>query len=235
MRKQSLAAFTLFLLSVHAGAATYSTDTLNISVYDWSFSSSPYWYPASYEILDDGVKFNTSAWIGGGNSGFPESAEMTFNVTDLEFLAKPGYQIAGYEFSFSGQVYVTEQASATVSGGLNGGGYQDTQYFYANNYWTPYTLSSSVAADNPAGGQVSVYGSLFFDAPYYYDYVYDDYGNIIDFVLYASGRADITLDSLSVRAFVTAVPEPETYLMFLAGLGAVAWRTRRAVGPWAAA
>src|SRR5262249_46874220 len=126
MRQQVLGLSTLLLcVSLNAYANQHSTDLLNIEVSEYSYSSTLNWYLSSYEILSNGVKFSTNEWIGGGNSGFPESGELTFVVNDLKLFAKSGYKITGYEFTFSGNVMASEQASATISGGMMGGGYQN--------------------------------------------------------------------------------------------------------------
>ena len=225
---KKLFALSALLLSLNVSAAQHSTDLLDIEVQPWSYGSWPDWSTASYEILQDGVKFSPSVFFGGGNSGFPEQGEFTFNVTDLSFAAKSGYKITGYEFSFSGIVSTSNQASATISGGLMGGGYTDTLSWYGGSgIPAGYVFSTSIGADNPAGGQVSAYGSLYFDAPYYVDWVYDEYGYPLYEIVLASGSASITMDSVTIKAFVAPIPEPETYLMFLAGIGAIAWRARR--------
>jgi hypothetical protein len=41
------------------------------------------------------------------------------------------------------------------------------------------------------------------------------------------GRAYVTSELTSLR-FITAVPEPETYAMLMAGLALIGWRGRRA-------
>jgi hypothetical protein len=237
MRKQWVAAFAFLLFSLHVGAAQYGTDLLTIVVQAESYdaavldfgSGNVIWkHGAPYEILSDGVKFSPGEHISGG--GDPELAgekALMFSVTDLRFFAKPGYKITGYEFSFSGQVLTSNPGWSEIRGKMMGDDVPDPLSFQGDRDWAPYTFSTAIVADNPSGGQVSAYGWLYFDAPPIHDHFIDGAtGDIVEYIS-GAGRAAITLDSLSVRAFVTAVPEPETYLMFLAGLGTVAWRAQR--------
>jgi hypothetical protein len=249
MRKQSWAPSALLLFSVHAGAASYSTDTLDITVSGESYKSSTGDYflglvgersGAPYEVLSDGVKFSPDEYIyGAGAEGTYWSAAraLIFNVTDMAFSAKPGYKITGYEMSFNGQLWLSNLATAAVGGEMMPTA-DDLEYVMHDNYspgWTPYSFSSAIAADNPAGGNVSARGGINFDAPPSFTIgCCDPWGDPTLVVDQYSG-AGITIDSVTIRASVTAVPEPEMYLMFLAGLGAIAWRARRSAGPWTAA
>jgi Ca2+-binding RTX toxin-like protein len=157
-------------------------------------------------------------------------------MQQLDFFARPGYRITGYEFSFGGELRVTGIAHVFMNGGLMGNSNPSTTLdFGATDEWIPYTFTTSIGTDAYAGGPVTAQGSISYVAPTIFDYTYDDEGNINGVIQEWVGTANVFLDRVSVRALVTPVPEPETYLMLLAGLGAVAWRVRRDTGPSAMA
>lgn len=236
-QRVSLLFLSLLCVSINAGANQYNTDYLNIDVKAESFSAAVLnfdsggvtWnYGAPYAILADGVKFSPGQQISTG--GAPElvgEKALMFNVSDLRFTARQGYKITGYEFSFSGQFLTSNPASIEIRGKLMGDIYPDPLSFDGDHGWTPYAFSTTIAADNPRGGAVSADGWFSALALPIHDYFIDDStGTIVEYVS-GAGRADITLDSLSIRALISPVPEPATWLMFLAGLGLITWRAQR--------
>ena len=125
-----------------------------------------------------------------------------FDFTDLVFTAKAGYKIDSIEFNVAG--YRSTSGVASLSLELPA-----APTFSGDNFTSAALLNGNTTA---------------FHAGFVGDVAYsiDDYGNAYDY-----GVADVAFSSASIVAHVSAVPEPETVALLLAGLPLLAVARRR--------
>lgn len=145
-----------------------------------------------------------------GGSGYADGGYINFSLFDIGFVARAGYEITGYQVSFSGTAEQVGAGSLDISGSNGSASFSGNQYTY----------SSMIALDLLSS---PFYGSILLDAPYVEgpDGTADVYGTA-----YAS------IDTIRIEAFTRPVPEPESYALMAAGLGALGmnWRRRRQAG-----
>lgn len=145
-----------------------------------------------------------------GGSGYADGGYINFSLFDFVFVAQSGHEITGYQISFSGTAEQVGAGSYDISGSNGSVSFSGNQYTY----------SSMITADLLGS---PFYGSILLDAPY----VEGPDGTAEVF-----GTAYASIDSIRIEAFTRPVPEPESYALLVAGLGALGlkWRRRRPAG-----
>ena len=180
----------------------------------------------SFAISDDFEVFaKVSTGSGSGGAGHVDQTSA-----GVFAVAKNGYSVssevtAGAKSSYS---FTTGfgSSSASVSGNIFGGAYVggafDAQQ-YVDYYYQVGNVNSTGA---PSSGQnvISATGGL---ATSYFSAVGLDTQIGIGASQGTKGRTDAALTEVSYAFAVTAVPEPETYAMMIAGLGLVGFAARR--------
>lgn len=202
-------------LAMLAGASTLAmADTIiktpNNSAWQPLSSSGTYIYANSFVATSTGVVTDFGTWLSGGSSDFQ-------------------FKIFG---SLSGDVSNGPDASMALasSGVLTGQNYSSSTYVSANTGITSSVLTAGTTYWF-AASTIGLGGA----GPYYVSQHYQNTDGIVDngtfwfsndsTGAYFDGRAISTEIAFSVT--ISAVPEPETCAMLLAGLGLVGFAARR--------
>lgn len=167
----------------------------------------------------------------------------------LSFSAHPGFNIVSYTITYSGVYSLFNIGS--VSAGGTGTSFSDSVYNSSGPLDSPFSVSTTIAgAVLPTiGGSIGAtaeYGTIQVYDGSTSEYDHTDYQQTCDATGYCTtietpiyvevphyhdegviGSSDISLESIHITANVAAVPEPETYAMFLAGLSILAAYRRR--------
>ncbi|WP_229259375.1 PEP-CTERM sorting domain-containing protein [Duganella aceris] len=220
MMKQTtlkLAAFAAALaFSGVAGATVTLTSqyTLNTTVVPVTGQSNEYTFNYSITNNNQGYAY-TQTGLDGFTIYIPTAATVISATEPVSYIANQGVWTKGpspaLDLSYGGDTSQNMVAPA---------GYQ-AYTFWGQNTGSVYQLGStatfSITLGNVSVGNNTVGISTYFGGygvPTGQDYVHNQYGNYTTF----------TTNALSA---VTAVPEPETYAMLLAGLGAIGFIARR--------
>lgn len=193
-----------------------STVTINFDIGLSSFQayayadSMDYGYPGSMPTLNEvdtagraGFTFNPELYANlMGGYGAYGSMGGSFEFTNLIFTAKSGYQIDSIEFGVAGHRYVSGDAGATL-------GVPGTPVFNGENFESSALRTSDT----------TTFGAGFSG---YADYEEGPDGTALSF-----GSSEVGFDSARIVAHVSAVPEPESFALLLAGLPLLALARRR--------
>lgn len=139
---------------------------------------------------------------GSGFNGFHEGSAL-FQFTGLQFIARPGYQVDGVELSVSGYRSSVGNGSAAIL--VPGVPVFDGEQFTGTDTLDPFLAQSF------AGG---------FNLSAFYQEGED--GTAADY-----GTASAGLTAASLMVHVSAIPEPATAALLLAGVFGLAARRRR--------
>ena len=209
----------------HAAQSCYN-DVCTIDLSTITITYNPYSSYSSFSLLSDGWSFPNETWQmptltevdATGRAGFTFNPELQielmggygasgsgsayFNLSGLVFAPKAGYKIDSIEFGVSGSRAASGDASAAVT-------VPGAPVFSGDNFDSMALLPASTT-DFSAGVNISA------------SYAEGPDGTALYF---GSSRAG--LDSVRLVANVSAVPEPETLALLLAGLPLIALARRR--------
>jgi len=220
IRKQAVAACLAALFVSSAGAAT---QTLSSTAFDITYDDSVIGLFGAPTLLGNNLFFNP-----GGSPGFTAQTDSGIKVTNSTFAftitANPGFLLTSFDlleegdyFHFggvsgvaaSGQLRVKplDPISATMTDGLSASAFvANPMLDFTTNNWT---ADASITASPFTIGHVSIQNIL---------------------AAFATGElayAFIEKKNVSLAVGVTAVPEPHTYALMLAGIGMLGFAARK--------
>lgn len=169
-------------------------------------------------------------WFPSGSPGFSAQTgngiDLTNSTFALRVIANPGYQLSGFSLSeagdyfffgapgvssgvsVSGQLRVTPLPGSTTIDAI-----EADNGFVANSFLgfgtRDWTSSASLSVTPVSTANVSIENLL------------------AAYVLGGTGYAFIEKKEVSLNIIASVVPEPSSYALLLAGLGAVGWLARR--------
>lgn len=181
----------------------------------------------SFSISDDFEVFAKSST----NTGSGAGGHVDYSQAGVFAVAKSGYSVSGAVGASATSTYsfTTGLGSSTtlLAGSIYGGAYSAGGFdaaYYEDDFYNSVTVYSN---SNPAPGTGGTITAGAGTANNYYSAVGLDTQLGIGALQTGKGRTDTALTNVSYNFAVTAVPEPETYAMMIAGLGLVGFAARR--------
>lgn len=186
-------------------------------------------------VVGDTLFFVPTTFKAAASHGSFAMASQTFNVA---VLANPGYRVSTVNLGEDGDYYNMGTGAAVAVGGK----------FYLRDLETPLAaaVSSSITASAPltavttmagftttnwtAAASVSAPASAWGGADGVVNHVNVTVENLLLADTDLSSKAFIEKKFASIAVITTPIPEPQAYLMFLAGLGLVGWVAGRRTG-----
>ena len=232
---KALATITAVAASAMGAPAFAATQTVDSVGYTFSFDDELWglgfgtaFSNAGNVFTFSGLDYSTTGnGIRGGTSGSFYNATLSDAVT---ITAKAGYQLTGVVTSATGSLQVGSDKQA---------GSKASAYAYGASSWV--TNTGNFGATSAGAVQISVNAASSFDS---LSYVTSDAGMVsfapgttsakssyeLSGITSATGSTSYgfaSQDTVSYAVAVSAVPEPETYALLLAGLGLMGAVVRR--------
>lgn len=210
---------------VMAGGATgtaAAATTLYGTTVDFTIDS-PLGLFGEASVAGDSLVFTPNAAGSSGPTDFYADGSSLYasQTVHITVTAHGGYQLAGFDLSESGG-YALAGGTAWVSGDLKA---IDIEGSTANQL-TVAILGSELVG---TGGDWTAAASIGLPSSGWggSDGVVNSVTLTLSNQLFAMGAAEIWKSGATVAAVTAPVPEADTYLMMLAGLGMVGWFVRR--------
>jgi hypothetical protein len=171
--------------------------------------------------------YSTYAFGTGDQTGSKYSVQIFDAVT---ITAKDGYQLTGVVSTATGLVYAT--SSGTVGNAASA--FTAPATLWSTNVGTFSSTSAVVVSTSASGAGSNGYEAYTSTDPSAASFALGTTNASLNYQFYgfasATGKGSLALASQDTASFavsVTAVPEPESYAMLLAGLGVVGVTVRR--------